>query len=224
VAVDRRERPGDVDPHALLLDHYLPLFDVTLREHRVVDVDVPTAWRALGELDLMQVHTPLLDAAMRARGLPALIGEALGRRPPPPPPPPVLTLRGEAGGFALPGWLSLGELELQEIAFGAVGRFWQPDIEWYDVDDLTPDGFAAFGAPGWGRIAASLSLRPYGAHRTLVSYEARTATADEDSARRLGRYWTLVRPFVGHIMRATLEQVGRDATELRRRGAPTAAA
>jgi hypothetical protein len=224
VVDDRRGRPAGVDPHALLLDRYLPLFDVTLREHLVVEADVPTAWRALVELDLMQVHTPLSDAAMRARALPAAIGEALGRRPPPPPPPPVLTLRGDAGGLALPGWLPLGELEFQEIAFGAVGRFWQPDIEWYDVGDLDPDGFAAFGQPGWGRIAASLSLRPYGAHRSLVSYEARTATADEASARRFGRYWALVRPFVGHIMRATLEQVGRDATEHRRRGAPTAAA
>jgi hypothetical protein len=40
---------------------------------------------------------------------------------------------------------------------------------------MTPEEFAAFAEPGWGRIAAGFSLLPYGTARTLVSYEARTA-------------------------------------------------
>jgi len=76
---------------------------------------------------------------------------------------------------------------------------------------MTPDRFAAFEEPGWGRIAANFTLRPYGRRRTLVSYEARTATGDPDAARRFARYWRLVRPFVGHIMRATLATLRRDA-------------
>ncbi len=66
---------------------------------------------------------------------------------------------------------------------------------------MTPARFAAFAEPGWGRIAANFSVRHYGTPRTLISYEARTATGDPQSARRFGRYWIVVRPFVRSIMR-----------------------
>jgi hypothetical protein len=199
----------------LLIDRYLPDFDVTIVEHVLVDADVATTWQALRELDLMQVHTPLMDAAMRVRGAPVAIARAFGSQRPDPPPPPELRLGGDGPG--LPGWLDLGEVPYREIAFAAVGRFWQPDIEWYDVEAMTPEGFADFDAPGWGRIAANFSLVPYGRRRTIVSYEARTATNDPDSARRFRRYWLLVRPFVGHIMRAALDAV-RDGAERPVRG------
>jgi hypothetical protein len=204
--------PGPaVGEEDLLLDRYLPRFDVTVIEHRVIDADIATVWRSLSELDLMRVHTPLMDAAMSARGLPATIASAFGRQAPPPPPPPELRLRGSE--VPLDGWLSLGEREGREIAFGAVGRFWQADIDWYDVTGMTPQDFAAFHERGWGRIAASFSLRPYGAGRTLASYEARTATPDPDSAKRFQRYWMVVRPFVGHIMRATLASLELEAAD-----------
>jgi hypothetical protein len=192
----------------MLIDRYLPRFDTTLVEHTVVDADVGTTWQALCELDLMQVHTPLMDAAVFVRGVPARVASQLGRRPPPGPPPRRLTL---AGGSGMEGWLSLGVCPEREIALGAVGRFWQPDIEWYDVSTMTPEQFAAFDEPGWGRIAANFSLRPYGTSRTLVSYEARTATGSPDAARRFARYWTVVRPFVGHIMRAALATLRQKA-------------
>ena len=68
---------------------------------------------------------------------------------------------------------------------------------------MTPEAFAAFTEPGWGRIAANFTVLAYTPLRTLVSYEVRTATADPDSARRFARYWTFIRPFVGHIMGTT---------------------
>ena len=52
----------------MLIDHYLPRFDVTALEHTVADADVATTWSALQRLDLMRVHTPLMDAAMVVRG------------------------------------------------------------------------------------------------------------------------------------------------------------
>jgi hypothetical protein len=153
-------QPGSAATDEMLIDRYLPRFDVTLIEHRVVDADVPTTWQALQELDLAQVHTPLLDAAMFVRSVPAKVGARLGRTAPPAPPPPRMPLTGDGPG--LPGWLLLGATAEREIALGAVGRFWQPDIEWYLVSAMTPDGFAAFEDPGWGRIAANFSLRHYG--------------------------------------------------------------
>ena len=57
--VDRSPAP----PADMLIDRFLPRFDVTLIEHTVADATVAATWQALRELDLMQVHTPLMDAA-----------------------------------------------------------------------------------------------------------------------------------------------------------------
>jgi hypothetical protein len=212
---DHMSEPGDgsapAAPTEMLIDRYLTRFDVTLIEHKVVDADVATTWQALRELDLAQVHTPVMDAALFVRAVPARVGARLGRKAPPAPAPRRLLLTGD--GLGLEGWLSLGESAEREIAFGAVGRFWQPDIEWYDVSTMTPGQFAAFDEPGWGRIAANLSLRHYGTPRTLASYEARSLIGDPDSARRFARYWTIVRPFVRHIMKAALDTLRRSAQD-----------
>ncbi|MDH3247861.1 MAG: hypothetical protein OEQ47_02815, partial [Acidimicrobiia bacterium] len=52
-----------------------------------------------------------------------------------------------------------------------------------------------------------VSVREYGSRRSIVTYEARTAMTDDDSRERFGRYWTVVSPFVGTIMRAVLRTV-----------------
>lgn len=205
----RSVRTADDPATAMLIDRYLPDFDVTVIEHAVVDADVETTWRALLDVDLLDVHSPLLDAAFYVRGLPAKVAAWRGRDKPSEAPA-ELKLEG-VDEDGLEGWLSLGRIENREIALGAVGRFWKPNIEWYDVTEMTPEEFAGFDEPGWGRIAASFTLRPYGESRTLLSYEARTATNDDDSAKRFARYWGLIRPFVGHVMRAALATVRRDA-------------
>ena len=69
----------------------------------------------------------------------------------------------------------------REIAFGAVGKFWQPVIEWRDVPRAEFNGFAE---PGWGKIAANFCVLPYGERSTLLSYECRTVTTDPESRRR----------------------------------------
>jgi hypothetical protein len=114
-------------PPELLVDRYLSRFDRIVVEHTVVEADVPTTWRALCELDLGRVHTPLMDAATAVRALPARVGRRLGRDVAPGPPA-RMPLRG---GPPVAGWLPLGEVAEHEIAVGAVGRFWRrPAIEW----------------------------------------------------------------------------------------------
>ena len=184
----------------MVLDTVMPSWDVTIAEHVIVRTDPATTFRAARGLDFLRVHTPLLDAAMWARGLPS----RLAGRPVVAPPRLVL-----AEGDPLPGWAVLGEQPDRELAFGAVGKFWQPDIEWRDV---APEEFAAFAEPGWGKIAADFSVNPYGARATLLTYECRTTTTDAESRRTFLRYWWLVRPFVGHIFRATLATI-RDEAE-----------
>ncbi|MCX2931303.1 hypothetical protein ORI20_13540 [Mycobacterium sp. CVI_P3] len=183
----------------MVIDAALPSYDVAISEHVVVQADPSATYRAARGLDLLRVHSPLLDAAMWVRELPS----RLAGRPAPP-----LSRLVVGEGVGLPGWLVLGERDGTEIAFGAVGRFWQPVIEWRSVDAAE---FAGFTEPGWGKIAANFSVRPYGSAKTLLSYECRTATTDPRSRRRFGRYWWLVRPFVAHIMRATVRQIKMDA-------------
>ena len=135
---------------------------------------------------------------MWVRGLPAKVTGKAEEVPP--------KLALTDGG--LPGWMILGERAGTEIVFGAVGVFWHPQIEWHDV---TRDDFAAFAEPGFGKIACNFSVRPYGEGATLLSYECRTATTDDESRRGFARYWRLIRPFVAHIMRATVGTIRDDA-------------
>jgi hypothetical protein len=132
---------------------------------------------------------------MWARGLPARV------RGDEPEVPPVMRLGGafDRGEMDLPGWIVIGETE-RELAFGAVGKVWQADIEWHDHP---PSDLARFQDPGWAKIATALSVTPYGAASTLLTYDWRVAGTDATSTRHFRRYWWLVRPFVGHIFSAT---------------------
>lgn len=184
----------------LLIDRYLPSYDMAITEHLVIPAEPAEVYQAARDLDFMTVRSPLMAASFFARGLPArLSGKAT-------PPPPVLKLAG--GGPGLPGWVLLGETPDREVAFGAVGKFWKPNIEWRDVP---ADQFARFIEPGWGKIACHFLVAGDGPGRSVLSYECRTATADPAAREQMARYWWAIRPFVGHIMRATLRTVARQA-------------
>lgn len=183
----------------MILDQQLPEYDVVISVHRVVAADPQTAWQAARDLDFMTVRTPLVTASTWVRGLPdRLRGTAA--------PKPREMRLADIGGT--PGWLMLGEAEGEEIAFGAVGQFWQGRISWHE---LPREAFASFNEPGYGKIGCNFTTRPYGEGRTLVSYECRTAITDPVSRRKFARYWRVISPFVSHIMRATIAVIAADA-------------
>ncbi|MGO8767421.1 flavodoxin domain-containing protein [Mycobacterium sp.] len=141
---------SEVRAERMLIEAAVPTFDAMIAEHVVVAADPPTTFQAARTLDLLTVRTPLLVASMWIRGLPEqLLGKAT-------PTPPRLVL---AEGFGLPGWLSLGDYPTREIAFGAVGKFWRPAIEWRDV---APADFDRLAEPGWGRSQPTSRCRPMG--------------------------------------------------------------
>lgn len=186
------------DDESMILDEQLPVYDVAITEHLVVDADPVTVWRAAREVDCLEVYVRLLEVAQWVRQLPA----RLLRRPHP-------DRMSLAAAAELPGWLRLGERKGSEIAFGAIGTFWRPTVEWRMVPR---EQFGAFAEPGCEKIVGSLSMRPYGPDRTLLSYEFRAAATDLAAHRAFARYWWLVRPYLRHAMRHTLEQIGTDAT------------
>lgn len=179
-----------------LIDRYLPAYDLVITERLVIDADPQRVYEAARNFDFMTVRTPLLSASFFVRGLPArLSGKSV-------PPPPELRLASDDAG--LPGWLLLGEEPGTEVAFGAVGKFWQPNIEWLDVDR---NDFAGFAEPGWGKIACHFMVTAAGPSRACLTYECRTATTDARARQQMARYWWLIRPFVAYIMRATLRTI-----------------
>ncbi len=185
----------------MLLDAFLPDFHATRIEHLVAQAPPAAVFAAA-------THVDFLDVARRhgvVRGLFALRSAAervaaTVRRTPIPDPPDLPALR--LADLPRHGdWVRLAEEAPSEIVFGVVGRFWSGETSWVEID---ADAFTAFDAPGYAKIAANLSLRPYGAEHTLISYEARTCATDDAARREFLRYWTVVSPGVGIVMRATL--------------------
>jgi hypothetical protein len=199
-----------LESNTMLIDEYLPDYDFTRIEHLVIRAPTAAVYETVRDLDLLMVHSPIADAAMFVRGLPDRIAKMRRRNEPPSPPLPALKLSAlfDREGFdhaaTLEGWVGLAEERGREIAFGAVAKPWMAEIEWKTVP---PFDFAGFEEPGWAKIAASISVREYGSQRSILTYEARTAMTDDASRERFGRYWMLVSPFVGTIMRAVLRTV-----------------
>ena len=205
-----------LERNTLLLDEYMPDFDHTRVEHLVIDAPTDAVYETMREVDFLMVHSPITDLALFVRSLPEKVGRMTRRNEPPAPPLPALRLAAmfDREGFereeVLEGWTGLAEERGREIVFGAVGKPWMADIEWMTV---AQEDFAGFAEPGWAKIAASLSVREYGATRSILTYEARTAMTDDESRDRFQRYWTVVSPFVGTIMRALLRTVADSIPE-----------
>ncbi len=170
-------------------------------------------------MDFMQIHSPMMDAAMFVRALPSRVAQAFGNRPAPEAPPAMRLsdmFDGNADPDVLEGWLPLGEVEGRELVFGAVGKVWQPDIDWKTVPQ---DEFKAFDEPDFAKLAVNFSVRPYGLTRTLLSYEARTKGTDAKARKKFLRYWRLVDRFVSSVMRAAVN-TAKDLAEEQRPGTP----
>lgn len=191
----------------LLLDAALPECRFSRMECTVIAAAPDVVYGAARDLDTLSIHSPLFDFVMWARGVP----DRVRRRPVATPPSMRVsdlfdtTAGGDQG--AQP-WVALGERAGREIAFGAVGKVWQPAIEWRRVE---PADYAGFDEPGWAKVAAALVVHPYGARRSLLTYETRTACTDPASTTRFGRYWTLVSPGVGIVLRGALRAIGAAA-------------
>lgn len=205
--VGRVELPA-VDARPMLLDALMPSSDAARVDHRVVDAPVPATFEAALRADLARAPevVPAVKALFAAREAGERAVSALRGRPF------SLPEMGELrlGGLPEHGeWVRLGVDAPHEIAFGAVGRFWAGETAWREID---AGDFGSFAEPGFARIAANLSFRPYGAERTLASYECRTQATDPDARRAFLRYWRALSPFIGVVLRAGLAVVAGEAT------------
>jgi hypothetical protein len=63
----------------------------------------------------------------------------------------------------------------------------------------------------FGKVAISFLVLPYGASRSLLCTETRTAITGAETARRFRRYWTAIGPFAAYIMRHWLALAKQNA-------------
>jgi hypothetical protein len=193
----------------VLLDELMPAFDATRIEHRVIGGPPERVYDAALHADFMQAFSEsrAARALVTARTTAERIVSTLrsGAQPPLEEPADAMTLAGLGthGEYVL-----LGADPPHEIAFGMIGRFWGGETRWEEIE---ASEFRTFSRPGLARIACNLSLRPYGDARTLVSYESRTEATDATARRAFLRYWRVVAPLAGVVLRAQLAVVARDA-------------
>ncbi len=204
VAPSREEAPTRL----LRLDHCMPAWDATRIERRVIDATPETLYD-------ITLNTDFLDAVRSSRAVRILFAlRAAAER--------VITslrVRPRArlasprairvGSLPLRGeWVTLGQDWPREIAFGAIGRFWSGETKLLKTDASV---FRSFAGTGFAKIACHFWFRPLGDGRTLVTYESRTKAIDAASRRAFLRYWRVVSPFVGVVMRAMLATIERNA-------------
>lgn len=192
----------------MIIDRLMSRFDATRVEHRVVDGNPDDVYAAAVGTDLIAVgrRSRAIRVLFAARAAAERVTARIrGSAPEPPPPDEAMRLTD------LPAhgeWVGLGQDPPRELAFGVIGRFWAGETVWETID---ASEFASFDRPGFARIACNVSVRPYGEGRTLLSYEARTQATDGASRRSFLRYWRVVAPMVGVVMRAALAEMARNA-------------
>ena len=179
----------------MLIDEFLPDYDVV--EHHAIDVDAPVdeAYQAVKKLDL--ARSPVVLALLFARGLPTMFTGAVKPK-----------RRLGLDEIVESGFVVLGEGPDRELVLGVVGKFWRPTSGVHRIDR---DEFVAFDSPGFAKGAwnFAVSARPGGGSR--VETETRVACTDDDARRKFGWYWRLVGPFSALIRRIMLGDIKRSA-------------
>lgn len=119
----------------MLIDEFLPVYDVSDAVATIVHADVATTWDALMEVDLIDVgrRRRVVGVLGALRVLPEIVmrflhGEAAPEAPRRLRLRDLPTIPQDQGG-----WILLGERPRHEIALGLVGKFWRPAIEYATV-------------------------------------------------------------------------------------------
>jgi hypothetical protein len=204
---------GVTSPQRDLLEHHLPVYDVSDSVACTVEADTHSTWAALMDADLLKVARgrPMVAALGFVRLLPDLATRLLHREKLPEEPD-ELQLR-DMGRLPADqgGWIELGVEPEAELALGLVGRFWLPVIEYARV---RPQEFAAFDEPGWAKTVYDLRVTPVADDRTLLAATMRTVGTDAHARKWFRRYWTLGVGSGAHVLvNGLLEMVAKDAEE-----------
>ena len=173
----------------MLIDHYLPQYDVRACYEIAVRAPWSRVYRAARELDFQ--GSRIARALFKLRGLPEG----------------TLSLEGMLRwGFVL-----LAEEPEQEFVLGLVGRFW---VRSPHIISVPATSFIDFSRPGLAKAVMNLAFFPGEAGTVRLATETRVFCPDEATRRSFRRYWRLIGPFSGLIRKEWLRLIKKQAESL----------
>ena len=181
----------------MLIDRFMPEFDVTERHGTLVAAPPEAAYEAVRRVDLGR--SAQIQVLFALRGMPAFLlwRRRGGGRP-------TLTLDDLLrSGFSL-----LEEDPPFEIVLGLVGTFWRPTG---GIRRIAGEEFEAFAEPGYAKAAWNFRVTPGTGGRCMVSTETRVRCTDDASRRKFVLYWAVVGLFSGVVRKQALKLIKRDA-------------
>jgi hypothetical protein len=194
--------PPDHDAADLLLDRFIPTYEVAERHHIRVAAPGEITFAAAQEMDLNQSW--IVRAIFRARELVLGAEPDAAARP-----------RGIVGFATSIGWGVLAEAPGRELVIGAVTQPWNANVVFRA---LPPDEFAAFNEPGYVKIVWTLRADPVDAAHSIFRTETRAIATDPRARRKFRRYWSFLSPGIIVIRWMSLGPLKADA-ERRAKGA-----
>ena len=192
------------EPEAMLLDRYLPQYDVTETHAVVIDADTELTWQAVRRSDLSR--SAVIRVLLELRSLPNRLQGVLKGRPSEPSRPPLMLDDMERAGFLL-----LGERPGHEIVFGSVVQPWKAVTDDEPAPRSQPVDSPSSTPLGTSRSPSTSGWSPTAMGAPLITTETRTAATDSTSLHHFARYWMLVGPFSALIRRLMLRIVKSDA-------------
>ena len=162
-------------------------------------------------LDAAAAYRPdddvLIGAALALRESPGRLAAALG----------LASALADRPRFGKADFLPLGRLGDEALAYGLVGRFWEPGYGLVPLPDA--DAFRTFAKPGVAKLL--LAFEAYaddsgsgseeGGGATVITTVSRLVCADDATRRRMALYWGLIRPASGLVRQRLLAQIKRVA-------------
>jgi hypothetical protein len=179
----------------VLIDRFLPSYDVIEHHETTVDAPVDVTYHAVRNFDL--ARSPVVLALLTLRGLPHLFTGAVKPK-----------RRLGLDDILDSGFVVLGEESKREIVLGIVGKFWQLSS---GVHRIEADEFTGFDTPGFAKATWNFVVSERTGGGSTVVTETRVLCTDAESHRKFGWYWRLVGPFSALIRRELLRTIKRDA-------------
>ena len=172
------------------LDNFIPIPRLEDLKHVDVGAPVGRTWEHVRHLDFGS--SPVVRALFGARTLAARL-----RRPQKVAPRfGIDDITRHGAGFRI-----LDERPGVSITVGAIGKVWQPEIDFADVE---PADFAAFADPGWVKVAWEIRCTPRGTSVTRITLEVRVTATDNVSWEKFETYFKYIGPFSEFIRRHLL--------------------
>ena len=166
-----------------------------------VDASPAKAWAVVRTADLYRLG--LVRSLFRARTLPdRLSARAHGK------PPPIFPRSAHLDEIVAPGsgFHLLADRPGEEFVAGAIGKFWETSIPFVDI---TPESFASYDTPGFGKVAWSLQVHDRVGGGSWIAVDLRVDATDDAAWREFGPYWKLIGRFSHWIRRSMLRDLTR---------------